>query len=102
MSAGSLTLTCLLLVSGQTPPDVTYLKTRSFQVPVDIEPAKRALIREVLLYYSADGGKSWHKHDEAVPPTAYGFKFHAPRDGEYWFRSAAVSVQGKQEPENIP
>ncbi|MCC6417610.1 MAG: hypothetical protein IT429_05115 [Gemmataceae bacterium] len=101
MSAGSWTLTCLLLVHAQAPSDVTHLKMRGFQVPVDIEPARRAQIREILLYYSPDRGKSWYRHDEAVLPTAAGFKFHAPADGEYWFRSAAVNLNGKQEPEDI-
>jgi hypothetical protein len=100
MSPGSLTLACLLLVAGQAPADVVYFNQRGMKIPIDIEPARRREIKELILYVSADRGKSWDRHASEAPDKEF-FTFRASADGEYWFRIAAINVQGKQEPENV-
>ncbi len=100
MALGSLTMTCLLLVPGQAPTDVSYLNQRAMKIPIDIKSTRRQDIKEVILYVSADRGRSWEKNASERPDKGY-FEFRAPADGEYWFRIAAINLQGNQEPENI-
>jgi hypothetical protein len=100
MSAGSLTLTCLLLL-GQVPSDVHVTNQRNNRIPFDpVAPEHRQEIREVLLFASRDQGKMWQQVAVAKPDQD-GFAFYAPEDGLYWFRAAIINRQGKQEPENI-
>ena len=54
----------------------------------------------LLLFYSDDQGRNWHQIDK-VGPEAQNFVFRAPADGLYYFRSAAINLQDKQDPENI-
>jgi len=97
---GSLTMAGLLLVSGQVPSDVWSTNQRSLKIPIEIQPAQRQQIRELLLYVSPDQGKSWQLA-EKVTSDKNAFHYHAAADGLYWFRVAAVNQQGKQEPEDI-
>jgi hypothetical protein len=48
---------------------------------------------EVALYVSEDMGKSWKRHS-AVKPNEPGFRFRAPRDGEYWFAVRTHDASG--------
>jgi hypothetical protein len=65
-----------------------------------IHPDKRGEISELRLFVSSDHGKNWPQ-EAVVSPDKDAFVFHAPADGEYWLRVAAVNKQGKQDPENI-
>jgi len=90
----------LVLVLGQTTDDALYQNSFKHQIPFNVQPERRAEIREIRLYWSADKGASWQLYRSAAPDQSY-FIFDAPKDGEYWFRIAAVNQKGKQEPDNI-
>jgi hypothetical protein len=97
---GTMLTTLLLALAGQVPDDTIYRNERNFKFPVNIEAKRRAEIRELRLYYSPDKGKSWQQAS-VITPDKSEFTFYAPGDGEYWFRSAVVDKQGKQDPENL-
>jgi hypothetical protein len=100
MASGSFMLAAFLWTVGQAPSDVAYYSTRSLAIPMVIHPDKRGEISELRLFVSSDRGKNWPQ-EAVVSPDKDSFTFHAPADGEYWLRVAAVNKQGKQEPENI-
>jgi hypothetical protein len=89
-----------MLVAGQAPSDLVYFNQRAMKIPIDIEPARRREVKEFVLYVSADRGRSWEPSTREAPDREF-FAFRAPADGEYWFRIAAINLQGKQEPENV-
>jgi len=97
---GTWLATLLVLTLGQTPSDVFFSNQRNYRIPIDIAPAVRQELRELLLFASSDQGRNWQQV-AVVPADRDAFVFHAPTDGEYWFKVAAVTRQGKQEPENI-
>lgn len=100
MAWGSLTLAGLLVLAGQSADDISYNNQRSYRIPINVQPARRSEIREMILFVSADKGKSWQQQS-VIHPDKDGFVFHAQSDGEYWMRVAVVNQQGKQEPENL-
>jgi hypothetical protein len=100
MVMGTMLTALLLAVAGQVPDDMIYRHERLFEFPVTVESARRAEIRELRLYCSADKGKSWQLAN-VITPDKGKFTYSAPGDGEYWFRSAVVDKQGKQDPENL-
>jgi len=90
----------LVLVLGQAADEPLYQNSFKHQIPFNVQPERRAEIREIRLYWSADKGSSWQLYRSAAPDQSY-FIFDAPKDGVYWFRIAAVNLKGKQEPDNI-
>jgi hypothetical protein len=93
----------LLLTVGMTvgQGDKTYTRTeRHLKIPIVVQPDKRGEIRELLLWVSSDQGKSWNMAGLAQPDAA-AFPFHAPSDGQYWFRVQAVYNTGAREPADI-
>lgn len=97
---GTLTMAGLLLVSGQVPADVWCTNQRNLKIPIEIQAAQRQQIRELLLFVSPDQGKNWQLVEKVTPDKA-AFHYYAPSDGQFWFRVAAINLQGKQDPENI-
>jgi hypothetical protein len=101
MAVGTATLAGLLLLVGQAAPDPVPFNQRGFRIPIEFpQPGRRAEIRELILYVSADRGKTWNQ-EQLVTPDRDHFLFTAPQDGEFWFRVVTVNSQGKQEPENV-
>jgi hypothetical protein len=100
MTAGTLTLACLLLVAGSPPSDVVCLNKRNLAIPIDLDPAQRAQIQQLILYVSSDQGRNWHQ-EAVVPPDKDSFLFYPPNDGSYWFKVAVVDRQGTHQPENV-
>ena len=100
MTTGTWMLTGLLLLAGALPADVVPMGSSKFQIPINLDPTRRAEVRELILYVSNDQGKTW-KQQASVPPTEGAFSFYAPADGEYWFSVCVVNQQNKQEPEDV-
>lgn len=105
MAANSWAMACVWLTLGQTPGDVSssdvlITNQRSLSVPVNIQDARRAELRELVLYASNDLGRNWQQV-AVIPPTQSAFTFTAPIDGGYWLRVAVFNKLGKQEPENL-
>ena len=69
-------------------------------MPVNIQEARRAELRELVLYASNDLGRTWQQV-AVMPPNQYAFTFTAPIDGSYWLQVAVINQLGKQEPENL-
>jgi hypothetical protein len=100
MSVGTLTLTCLLLIAGQSADEVIPLNQRKLHFPISVKPERRQEISQFTLYVSSDHGRTWQQNT-SVPSDKDEFIFYAPDDGEYWLRVATINRAGKQEPENI-
>jgi hypothetical protein len=97
MGLGSFTLVCLLLTAGAGGPEPWHINTTRFQIPIKILPERRAEIRELILYVSANQGQTWEMAARATPDKE-AFPFIAPGDGTYWFSVAIVDHKGQQEP----
>ena len=100
MAAHSWALACVWLMLGQAPGEPLVTNQRSLRVPVDIQEARRAELREIVLYASNDRGGTWQQVASMLP-TQSAFTFNAPIDGTYWLRVAVINRAGKQEPENL-
>src|SRR5262249_4280980 len=85
MAPGWLTWTCLLL-AAQTgaAEDVVHMNQRGFQIPIRIQPERKAEVRELILFMSRDQGKTWEIYNRATPDKP-GFEFFAASDGVLWF-----------------
>jgi hypothetical protein len=97
MLYGSLLLACVLAAhAGEAEP--WYLNISQFAIPIRIsDPARKAEIKELLLYVSRDQGHNWVLVARATPDKD-GFPYRAPADGEYWFAVQTVDQQGKSDP----
>lgn len=87
----------LALAQTPAPSDVAPMNRRSFTIPIVIEQARRADIKQLILYVSMDEGKEWNQVAVATSDKT-AFPFNAPRDGIYWFSVGVVDQQGKQTP----
>jgi hypothetical protein len=74
------------------------------QIPIKIEAARRAEIKELTLFYSTDQGRTWSQGGAATPEQE-AFTFTAPADGLYWFSLMLTRRDGTREPptpNNLP
>jgi hypothetical protein len=77
--------------SGPFPPSVS--PSRTFDVEYEIENVGPSGLMAVLLWYSADEGKSWTfygRDEDLVSPMT----FEAPGDGVFWFYLSALNKPG--------
>jgi hypothetical protein len=100
MSLTKVLLTCALLMTGQTSGDVKtyYTNSRAGRIPSVINPDRRADIREMQLFMSADKGVRWDPIDRITPDKTEGFTYNTGADGEFWFKVVLINQQGKSEP----
>jgi hypothetical protein len=69
------------------------IKSRSFTIPILLDPARRDRIKRLALIYSTDNGDSWSPVEARFPEEVRdGFKFTANRDGIFWF---SIQIEGK-------
>jgi hypothetical protein len=99
MGSGTLTLALLVLAAGPTP-DVWPINQSTFKIPVHVDLAHRAAIKELRLFVSNDEGKTW-KQTATATPDQEAFPFTAPSDGVYWFTVCAIDQQNNQDPADI-
>jgi hypothetical protein len=99
MATGTLMLAWLLAASP-TPGEVYYINQHQLRIPISVDPARRAEIKELILFMSADEGKTWHEQAVASPDQE-AFPFYAPKDGTYWFSVCVINQQNKREPADI-
>ncbi len=100
MATGTLTLAWLLLSASALPSDVWPLNQPRFEIPFRIDEARRAEIKELLLFCSIDQGATWQQVAVSAPDKS-GFQYAAPSDGLYWFSVCVVDRQNKREPADI-
>jgi hypothetical protein len=99
MTTGLLTLLLTLGVGGN-PPDVYTMRNSNLEIPIRVNEAKRADIKELELHVSSDQGRTWTLAGRAMPDQK-AFAFHANGDGLYWFCVCAIDKTGRREPEDI-
>lgn len=100
MSLVSMTLACLLVNAQAGPVDIWHMNQPRFSIPIRIDPARRAEIKELWLYVSRDQGVTWDNVARSTPDKE-SFPFQAQGDGSYWFSVAIIDSQGQQEPRDI-
>src|SRR5262249_22483555 len=105
MNVGTWTAAYLLLTlaagtSQAHPDDVWPVPKNRFEIPIKVDPARRAEIRELQLYCSNDHGNTWIQVGAATPEHT-GFPFTAQVDGEYWFTVVVVDQQNRRDPPNV-
>ena len=71
-----------------------YYNSRSFRIPVTVQPEGREVVREVRLWVSDDYGYHWKEFGQTGPNRPE-FAFRASRDAEYWFALQTVDQQGR-------
>ena len=74
-----------------------YHNSRSFGIPFNIDEPRRRQLKEVQLWVSDDSGFNWTAASKTTPEQGK-FTFRARRDGEYWFATRALSVDGRYSP----
>jgi hypothetical protein len=99
MGTGTLTLAYLLLTAGATP-DIWPINQSNIRIPIHVDPVRRPLIKQLILYASSDEGRTWKQVDVASPDRE-SFTFAAPTDGLYWFTVVVEDPQGNTEPKDI-
>ncbi len=101
MGAGTLAWAFLCVALGQAPAaDIVHSNQKALRIPVNFEQARRAEIRELLLFVSRDQGRTWGQF-ATITPEKEAFTFFAPSDGMYWLRVALVNKAGRQEPMDL-
>lgn len=101
MATGTLTWACLLVAVSAAPADVWPFNQRNFNIPIAMnDPARRKEIKEMILYSSADQGRTWNTVAVGAPDKEF-FPFNAPADGLYWFALCIVDRQGNRDPVDI-
>ncbi|MGL4555481.1 MAG: hypothetical protein ACRC33_30295 [Gemmataceae bacterium] len=100
MGTGFLAWALLLTATGAPDTDIVHFNMRGFQIPVKIDPARRAEVSELMLYVSKDQGRSWDVAMKLTPDRP-GFDFMASADGLHYFSIAVVDKRGVQEPADV-
>jgi hypothetical protein len=67
---------------GRQSRSDSYSRQRAFMIPIKIDPG--ANVKQVLLHVSEDDGNTYQQVLTAAP-TEKALRFHARRDGHYWF-----------------
>lgn len=98
MTTGTWTLLGLLWAVGALPPDVVPLNEPNFAIPVKIDEAQRARVRELQLFVSRDEGRTWSMEGKTTPSDNTSFPFIAQKNGLYWFLVVVEDVNGKKDP----
>jgi len=101
MGTGMLTLACVLLSAGAGPePETYHINRQKMAIPIEIVPARRNDLREILLFCSRDEGKTWQQVGQATPEQT-SFPYTAPADGKYWFTIQTVDRNGVRDPVDV-
>jgi hypothetical protein len=70
-----------------------YHKSRSFRVPITIDPEDSNRLKELQLWVSDDSGFTWKASSRTTPDRPV-FTFRAKRDAEYWFAVRTIDTKG--------
>src|SRR5690348_15180733 len=90
----------LTLGLGANPPDVWTMRSRSLEIPIRVNEAKRADLQDLELHVSIDQGRTWTLAGKANPDQKK-FIYQAQSDGLYWFAVCAIDHSGKREPPDL-
>jgi hypothetical protein len=76
---------------------VLYFHDTALKIPFSIDPGETR-IREIFLYASEDGGRTYRNVANVQPGDKGGFHFQAPRDGFYLFAVQTLDAAGNRYP----
>jgi hypothetical protein len=85
---------------GPSPGEVMFTSSRAQKMEATVPDARRAEIRELLLYASHDQGENWSQVSK-ITSEQREFQFNLPVDGLYWLCVAVVTRDGRQEPQSL-
>lgn len=88
-------LACAAGAGAQMPAAIPW-SSRDLEVPYRWT-GSIAGATSVVLYYSADQGRSWKTAGQAAPHVR-SFRFNAPNDGEYWFAIRTYDAANRPAP----
>ena len=74
-----------------------YQKKRSFRIPFHIDAEGRARLKEIQLWVSEDSGFHWEPRSKTTPDLGR-FTFRTSHDGEFWFATRTITLEGKCSP----
>lgn len=77
--------------------DAEHLAEREWKIPITLTEPIRKEAQSLMLYVSADQGKTWRKQATAKPTDEF-FEYNAPADGTYWFSVSFVNKAGQSVP----
>lgn len=87
--------TACLARAGANEP--VYWSSHDLAIPYRFNAANAQQATEVVLYYSADQGRSWRRAGSALP-SVRSFRFTATGDGEHWFAIRTYDATGRATP----
>lgn len=76
------------------------IPSRTFAMPIGIDPAIRDNIEKIRVFVSEDHGKTW-KHHKDCKPSDKQLRVSAPHDGLYWFTVQTVLKDGDCDPSKL-
>lgn len=87
------------LRAAPIPSQPVHTNRPRFRIPYRYDPAEMQRLRakEIVLYQSVDQGRNWNAVQRVAPKTG-GFKFEAPKNGEYWFAVRTLDVNNRLHP----
>jgi hypothetical protein len=100
---------CALLVAwwalgwlGQTEPagEIRYLRETEFNIPIDMDAQARSELAKLILFCSADQGKTWAQAATASPQALH-FTYNARSDGTYWFKVGYIDKTNQSYPQDV-
>lgn len=77
--------------------EATETESRSFEIPVRIDPARRRDCRQIEVVVSDDEGMTWRPL-ASLSPEARSCSYTAPADGVYWFKVGTYDKEGNRTP----
>lgn len=97
---GTILLALPAALQAQTAePKPIFTNKHVFQMPVKIDDAVRAELKEVCLYVKRNLS-DWTRQETASPAVTQ-FTYRVPQDGEYCFSVATVDKAGRMNPPDI-
>lgn len=78
--------------ASASPPPVLATRQTTFAIPFAVDAPRAA--SEVQLHVSSDHGRTWSVASRELP-SAGRFVFRAESDGEYWFATRTIDLQGR-------
>ncbi len=86
--------------AGAPLPEKTYMNKSAISLPVIVEERARACLKEIQLYVKEGAAGPWQKV-QTVSPSATGFEYRMPHDGEFWFNVVTVDLSNIATPPDV-
>jgi hypothetical protein len=86
-------------MAASKAPGIHYTMSKSFDLPVEMDPVYRASLAEIRLYVKTPT-TGWTILDKGTAEVKR-FNIHVPQDGEYWYSLVTVDKQGRMSPPDV-